>query len=203
MPTPRQQNPALARAQALQLLVDLLNKDRVDDSAKPKPPQGMNALVAGINATTWTNTDPNVNAKASAPQVLPQIATLPIPKLRQRVTYLAGNYLMVSSRPKDAGAAVDFLYHLTAAKYAEEINSVQSGVPPRKSAGTSPSIQDPPIKPFFDAIPYAWSVPNHPSNTHIRDVLSTEIGNAYAQTKSVPAALDDAARAAQELLIQK
>ena len=189
-----------AGQQALQFLVDLLNKDHVDDNAKPRPPQGVNLLVAGINATTWTNTDPIVNARSAAPQVLPSLATVPIPKFKQRVTYLAGNFLMGSSKPKDATAAVDFLLYLTAAKNTVEINSVQSGVPPRISAGNSPYIQDPLIKPFYDAVQYAWGVPNHPSYTKIRDLITTEIGNAYAQTKSVPAALDDAARGAQDLL---
>jgi ABC-type glycerol-3-phosphate transport system substrate-binding protein len=191
-----------AGQQALQFLVDLLNKDRVDSSAKPKAPQGLDVLVAGIIGTTWTNTTPIVNATDAAPQVLPQLATLPIPKFKQRVTYLAGNYLMGSSTPKDAGAAVDLLFYLTAAKFAEEINRVESGVPPRKSAGSSPYIVDPRIKPFFDSISYAWSVPNHPSYTKIRDVIAAEIGNAYSQAKSVPAALDDATRAAQDLLSQ-
>jgi maltose-binding protein MalE len=109
---------------------------------------------------------------------------------------------MGSGTPKDAGAAVDLLFYLTAAKFAEEINSVESGVPPRKSAGNSPYILDPHIKPFFDSISYAWSVPNHPNYTKIRDVIAAEIGNAYSQAKSVPAALDDAARAAQDLLRQ-
>src|SRR5207244_11049818 len=39
--------------QALQLFVHLRNKDRVDGSDKPKPPPGLNALVAGVNAMQW------------------------------------------------------------------------------------------------------------------------------------------------------
>lgn len=186
--------------QALQSLVDLLNKDRVDDNAKPTPPQGLNVLIAGINAVQWDGPAPITNARRAAPEVVPALATLPIPKWKQRFTYLGGTYLMASSKPKDATAAVDFMLYLTAARFADEINSIQDGVPPRKSAANSPYIQDPLIKPMYDAVQYGWSAPNHPYYTQIRDLIAAEINNAYAQTKSVPAALDDAARGAQDYL---
>jgi ABC-type glycerol-3-phosphate transport system substrate-binding protein len=186
--------------QALQFLVDLLTKDRVDDNAKPRPPQGLNSLVAGINAVQWDGPAPITNARLAAPEVAPALATLPIPKWKQRVTYLGGTYLMASSTPKDAPAAVAFMLYLTAAKFADEINGIQDGVPPRKSAANTPYIQDPLIKPMYEAVQYGWSVPNHPYYTQIRDLIATEIRDAYAQTKSVPAALDDAARGAQDYL---
>jgi multiple sugar transport system substrate-binding protein len=186
--------------EALQLIVDLVNKDRVDASDKPRPPQGLDPVVAGIIATSWTNTTPIVNARTAAPDLVPALATVPIPRFKQRVTYLAGQYLMVSSKPKEATAAVDFMLYLTAARFADEINSVQSGVPPRKSAANSPYLQDPLIKTMYEAVQYAWSVPNHPYYTEIRGVITAEIRDAVAQTKGVQAALDDAARGAQDYL---
>ena len=189
--------------QALQTMVDMLNKDRLDGPDKPKPAPGLDTVVAGINVMAWTNTAPIVNARASAPQVLPALATLPIPKFKQRFTYLAGQYLMVSSKPKDVTGAVDFMLYLTAARHADEINSVESGVPPRKSAGNSPYIQDPLIKTMYDAVQYAWSVPNHAYYTEIRDVITAEITNAVSQKKSVQAALEDASRGAQDYLNRK
>jgi ABC-type glycerol-3-phosphate transport system substrate-binding protein len=192
-----------AGQQALQLLVDLLNKDRVDDNAKPKPPQGLNVLVAGINAVQWDGPAPITNARLAAPEIVPALATHPIPKWKQRFTYLGGTYLMASNKPKDATAAVEFLLYLTAAKFADEINSIQDGVPPRKSAANSPYIQDPLIKPMYEAVQYGWSVPNHPYYTQIRDLIAAEIRNACAQAKSVQAALDDAARGAEDYLSRK
>jgi ABC-type glycerol-3-phosphate transport system substrate-binding protein len=192
-----------AGQQALQFLVDLLNKDRVDDANKPKPPAALNVLVAGINAVQWDGPAPITNARQAAPEVVPQLATMPVPKWKQRFTYVGGTYLMVSNKPKDATAAIDFMLYLTAAKFADEINSIQDGVPPRKSAANSPYIQDPLIKPMYEALQYGWSVPNHPYYTQIRDIIAGEVKNAFAQTKSVPAALDDAARAAQDYLNKK
>lgn len=189
--------------QALQFMVDLVNKDQVDGGGKPAPPQGLDLVVAGINAMAWTNTSPIVNAQSAAPRILPALATAPIPKFKQRATYLAGQYLMVSNRPKDAAAAVDFLLYLTAARFADEISSVESGVSPRKSAANSPYLRGPLIKTMYEAVEYAWSLPNHAYYTEIRGVLTAEIRNAVAQTKGVQAALDDAARGAQEFLNRK
>jgi multiple sugar transport system substrate-binding protein len=189
--------------QALQFMVDLVNKDLVDGSGKPAPPQGFDPVVAGINAMAWTNTSPIVNAKSAAPDIVAALATAPIPKFKQRSTYLAGQYLMVSSKPKDATEAVSFLLYLTAARFADEISSVESGVSPRKSASSSPYLRDPLIKTMYEAIAYAWTVPNHVYYTEIRDVIAAAVIAAVARTKSVEAALMDAARSAQDLLNKK
>ena len=53
---------------------------------------------------------------------------------------------------------------------------------------------------MYEAVEYAWSVPNHAYYTEIRSVITAEVRNAVAQTKGVQAALNDAARAAQELV---
>ncbi len=98
---------------------------------------------------------------------------------------------------------MDFLLYLTAAKHAEEINSVQNAVPPRRSARDLPYVKDPLIKTFYDAIAYGWSYPNHPYYTEIRDVITAQIDAAMKQEKSVAAALDDAARGVQEYLDRK
>ena len=192
-----------AGRQALQLMVDLLNKDQVDTFNPPKPPPGTNALVAGLQATGWDSAGPVNAARRGAPEALAQIMTAPIPRLRQRITYMGGTYLMASNRPKDAAAAVDFMLYLTAAKHADEINSVQNAVPPRKSAGTSPYVQDPLVKVFYEAVPYGWSYPNHAYYTEIRDAIVPEIEAAMKLEKGVQAALEDAARAAQEYLSRK
>jgi len=192
-----------AGQQALQLMVDLLNKDQIDTFHPPAPPANTDPLVAGLQATTYNSAGPVNAARRGAPDVLAHIMTAPIPKLKQRVTYMGGTNLMASNAPKDAGAAVDFLLYLTAAKFADEITSVQNSVPPRKSAGTSDYVKDPLIKTFFDAVAYAWSYPNHPYYTDIRDVIEAGVEAAIKQDKSVQAALDDAARGTQDLLNKK
>ncbi len=191
-----------ARA-ALQLMVDLLNKDQVDTLTPPTAPAGQNALVAGLQASTWTSAGPINAARRNAPDQLPNILTAPIPMLRKRLTYMGGTLLMASRQPKDPDSAVDFLLYLTAAKHAEEINSVQNAVPPRRSARDLPYVKDPLIKTFYDAIAYGWSYPNHPYYTEIRDVITAQIDAAMKQEKSVAAALDDAARGVQEYLDRK
>jgi len=189
--------------QALQLLVDLVNKDQVDGFDQPKAPSGSNGIVAGTQASTWTSAGPVNTARRAAPETLPLIGTAPIPKLTQRWTLLGGTWLMVNSKPKDVDTSVDLMLYLTAAKHADDITSIQNAVPPRKSAATSPYVSDPLIKTFYDAVPYAWAYPNHALYTDIREVIVAELEQAIKQTKSVQAALDDAVRGSQELLNRK
>jgi|DewCreStandDraft_5_1066085.scaffolds.fasta_scaffold00532_30 multiple sugar transport system substrate-binding protein len=189
-----------AGMQALQLMVDLVHKDQVDAFNRPGAPSGVHPLAAGVHASTWSSAGPVNNARRTTPEMLAQIGTAPIPRLNQRFTYMGGTYLMASSKPKDALMVVDFILFLTAARHADEICSIQSAIPPRKSAGFSPYVQDPLIKTFYDAVQYSWSYPNHPYYTEIRDLIAAEIGAAMSLQKSIRAALDEAARAAQEYL---
>jgi len=135
--------------------------------------------------------------------MMSQLGTAPIPKLAQRWTLLGGTWLMVNSKPKDGNGSVDLLLYLTAAKHADDINSIQNAVPPRKSAAASPYVTEPLIKTFYDAISHAWAYPNHAYYTEIREVIVAEVAEAIRQTKGVQAALDDAGRGTQEYLNRK
>ena len=132
-----------AGRQALQLLVDLVNKDQVDGFDQPPPPPGGNGIVSGTQAATWTSAGPVNAARRGAPEVLQQIGTAPIPKLTQRWTLLGGTWLMVNSKPKDTDGAVDLMLYLTAAKHADDITSIQNAVPPRKSPPPPPTSPTP------------------------------------------------------------
>jgi multiple sugar transport system substrate-binding protein len=188
---------------ALQLMVDLVNKDQVDGADQPRPPSGSNGIIAGTHAITWNSAGPVNLARRVAQDQLANIGTAPIPKLAQRWTLLGGTWLMANSKPKDVGTSVDLLLYLTAAKHADEITSIQNAVPPRKSAATSPYVTDPLIKTFYDAVSHAWAYPNHAFYTDIREVIVKEVEAAIKQEKSVQAALDDAARLTQEFLNRK
>ena len=185
---------------ALQLLVDLVNKDQVDGFDQPRPPSGSNGILAGTQAATWTSAGPVNQARRLAPEQLVNIGTAPIPRLAQRWTLLGGTWLMVNSKPRDTTTAVDLMLYLTAAKHADDITSIQNAVPPRKSAATSPYVTDPLIKTFYDAVAHAWAYPNHAFYTDIREVIVKGVEAAIKQEKGVQAALDDAARGTQEFL---
>ena len=138
--------PSTARrgAQALQLLVDLVNKDQVDGFDQPRPPPGSNGILAGTQAATWTSAGPVNAGPARGPGAAGAAsAPRPSPSSTQRWTLLGGTWLMVNSKPKDTNAAVDLMLYLTAAKHADDITSIQNAVPPRKSAATSPYVTDP------------------------------------------------------------
>ncbi|HXI16482.1 MAG TPA: extracellular solute-binding protein [Chloroflexota bacterium] len=192
-----------AGRQALQLMVDMVNKDQVDGEDQPKPPSGSNGIIAGTHAMTWTSAGPVNVARRVAPELLAQIGTAPIPKLAQRWTLLGGTWLMVTSKPKDVNTSVDLMLYLTAAKHADDITSVQNAVPPRKSGATSPYVTDPLIKTFYDAVSHAWAYPNHAFYTEMREVIVKEVAAAIKQEKSVQAALDDATRGTQDYLSRK
>ena len=195
-------NGAAGRS-ALQQMVDILNRDQVDTFKPPAPPSGVNAIGAGLQAMTYDSTGPVSCVRRAVPEVAANLMAAPIPKLKQRVTYMGGTYVMAASTAKDAASAVDLLLYLTAGKHADEINSIQNAVPPRKSAGKSPYVSDPLIKPFYDAVAYGWSVPNHGFYTEIREVIVREIDAAMKVEKSVQVALDEAARGVQEYLTRK
>jgi ABC-type glycerol-3-phosphate transport system substrate-binding protein len=188
---------------ALQLMVDLVNKDQVDGFDQPKPPSGATGIAAGTQASLWTSAGPINTTRRTAPEQLATIGTAPIPKLAQRFTLLGGTWLMVNSKPKDTPTSVDLMLYLTAAKHADDITSIQNAVPPRKSAATSPYVSDPLIKVFYDAVPYAWAYPNHAYYTDIREEIVKGVEAAIKQEKSVQAALDDSARLVQEWLNKK
>jgi multiple sugar transport system substrate-binding protein len=198
--------PNLAGAagrQALQLMVDLINRDQVDTFKPPAAPSGVNPMVAGLQASTWDSAGPVNAARLSAPDVAANMIVMPMPKLKQRWTYMGGTWLMASNAPKDPATAVDLLLYLTAAKHADAINSIQNAVPPRKSAGSSDYVKQPLIKPFYDAIVGGWTYPNHGYYTEIRDVITDEVIAALQQAKGVEAALDTATRGVQEYLTKK
>lgn len=191
-----------AGRQALQLLVELVNRDQVDDYSAAGSTNA-NGVITGTSASVWTSAGPVNMARRQGPDTVAQLATAPIPRLKQRVTFMGGNNLIVSGKPKDAPAAVDFMIYLTAAKHADEINSVRNNVPPRKSAAAGPYVSDPLIKTFYDAQAHGWTYPNHAYYTEIRDLIDAELIAALKQTKGVPAALEDASRGAQEYLARK
>jgi multiple sugar transport system substrate-binding protein len=188
---------------ALQLMVDMLNKDQVDTFKPPAAPSGTNALVAGLQSSIYESAGPVNAARRAAPDQMQYITTMPIPMLKKRMTYMGGTNLMAHSKPKDPGSAADFLVYLTAAKHAEDINSVQNAVPPRKSAKDLAYVKEPLIKTFYDAVAYGWTYPTHPAYTEIRELIVKEIDAAMKQEKSVPAALEDAQRLVQEQLNKK
>jgi multiple sugar transport system substrate-binding protein len=188
---------------ALQLMVELVNKDQVDGFDRPAPPPGVDPLIAGVQAVTFTSAGPVNNARRTAPEQAAHLGVAPIPKLTQRWTLLGGSWLMGYVKPKDADAAMDLMVYLTAAKHADEISSIQNAVPPRKSAISSPYVNDPVIKVFFEAASYGWIYPSHAYLTEFRDLIAAEIEAAVRQTKSVQAALEDAAKGTQEYLNRK
>jgi ABC-type glycerol-3-phosphate transport system substrate-binding protein len=189
--------------QALQLLVDLVNKDRVDAYQRPSPPPNVNVLAAGLVASLWDSAGPVNAIRRGSPEVIGQVGVAPVPRLKQRATYLGGTYLMAASKPKDTAAAVDFMLYLTAGKHADEINGVQNSVPPRRSAAASAYVTQPLIKPFYEAVQHGWAVPNHPFYTQARDAIVEHLTAAVKLEKGVQAALEDAARGAQEFLSRR
>lgn len=185
---------------ALQLMVDMLHRDRIDAIERPPAPPGQNVITAGQAAVTWASAGQVNAARRAAPEIAEHVGTARTPRLDKRVTYMGGTSLMVSAKPKDAAAAIDLLLFLTAPAHVEAICKIQNGVPPRQSAAGTPYVRDPLIKVFFDAVAYGWSYPNHAYYTEIREAINTELAAALQLKKAPQAALDDAARASQDFL---
>jgi ABC-type glycerol-3-phosphate transport system substrate-binding protein len=188
---------------ALQTLVDFVHRDRIDALERPPAPAGVPLLGSPVLAGEWANSAAitaveRAGLKASdllAPAFTPEFGAKPTV-----ASYLGGSWLMLSKTGQDRAAGVELLRFLSTLDHLMAVAKSQRSVPPRKSASADPYLQDPLVRPFYDALPVGWSVPQHPRFTEMFDRLVANATEAMAQQKSVKAALTDSAGYVNALL---
>jgi multiple sugar transport system substrate-binding protein len=180
---------------ALQLMVDLVNRDRVDAFERPTFPGGVPPLGTQHMASGYRNSQEIENLRQANldPQQL-LVADL-TPEWTGKTTatgYLGGTWVLAAKQNKDMDSSVDLALFLTGYDQLIGVAEIFSGVPPRKSADTKwAPLKDPMLRTFFEAEEKAYSVPGHPKFELIRVKSREVLGQALKQERSVKEAVAD------------
>jgi ABC-type glycerol-3-phosphate transport system substrate-binding protein len=180
---------------ALQLMVDLLHRDRVDAFERPTFPAGVPALASQNMVSGYRNSqelETMRQANIDPGQIMVSDFT---PEWTGKVTatgYLGGTWVLAAKQNKDLDASVDLVTWLTSYDLLVNVAELFAGVPPRKSAdGKWAPLKDPLLRPFYEAQDKAYSVPGHPKFELIRVKAREVMGKALRQEVSVKEAVAD------------
>jgi multiple sugar transport system substrate-binding protein len=156
---------------ALQLMVDFLHRDRLDAFERPTMPSGVEPLATGLVAIRWNNSERLAAMKRANVDPASTIVTDLTPEFSGKTTstgYLGGTWVLANKSTKASDEALDLLTYLSGLEHTMAIAEATTTVPARKSAEKSPLLQDPLLRPFYEALANARSVPQHPHFEQIR-----------------------------------
>ena len=188
---------------ALQLLVDLVHRDRVDSFQRPALPQGVEPLATPYVAGRYGNSELIAavrRAGVDPEQLLVSDFTPEFSAKTTAASYLGGTWQMASKSTRDVDAAVEWLAFTVGPENALAIAEATTTVPTRKSLDRAPYLQNALLRPYYESLQYGSSVPAHPRHREIEARLIEVIGEATQQKKSVQQALADAAAFANPIL---
>ena len=103
--------------------------------------------------------------------------------------YLGGTWAMANKATKTPDAAVEVLLFLTTPEHNLAIGEATYTVVSRKSQDKSTVAQDPVLRPYYEALDKAWSLPQITEIDDIRNNVRTQMTDAIDQKKSVKEAL--------------
>jgi len=188
---------------ALQLMVDLIHRDRIDSFQRPQFPQGVEPLATPFVAGRYGNSELIAAVKragADPNQLLVSDFTPEFSGKPTAASYLGGTWQMIAKATKDVDAAVEWLAFTTSPDMGLQIAEATTTVPTRKSLDKAPYLQNALLRPYYESLQYGASVPAHPRHREIENRMTEVIGEATQQKKSVQQALSDAAAFANGLL---
>ncbi|MDQ3702008.1 MAG: extracellular solute-binding protein [Chloroflexota bacterium] len=188
---------------ALQLLVDLIHRDRVDSLQRPSLPSGVEPLATPYVAGRYGNSELIAAVRRATVDPDRLLVSDFTPEFTAKTTaasYLGGTWQMASKTTKDVDATVEWLAYTVSPEMALAIAEATTTVPTRKSLDKMAYLQSPLLRPFYESLPYGASVPAHPRHREIESKLIEMVGEATQQKKSVQQALVDAAAFANGLL---
>lgn len=183
---------------ALQLLVDLIHKDRVDSTQRPQLPQGVAALASPHLASQFGNSAVIANVKRTLdPQQY--LATDFVPEFSAKTSvagYLGGTWILSSKATKVPAETVDVLLYLSSKEHLLQVAEATTTIVARKSLGKSSVATDPLLRPYYEMLQYGWSLPKHAKIEQIRQQARTLLQDAVNGKVPVKAALAEMHRAA-------
>jgi multiple sugar transport system substrate-binding protein len=188
---------------ALQLLVDLVHRDRVDSFQRPALPQGVEPLATPYVAGRYGNSELIAavrRASVDPDQLLVSDFTPEWTGKTTAASYLGGTWQMASKGTRDVDATVEWLAYTVGPENALAIAEATTTVPTRRSLDRAPYLQNALLRPYYESLPHGSSVPAHPRHREIEAKLIEVIGEATQQKKSVQQALADAAAFANPIL---
>lgn len=188
---------------ALQTIVDLVHRDRVDSFQRPQMPQGVEALATPYMAGRFGNSALVAGVKRANVDPATHLVADFTPEFTGKVTaasYLGGTWQMASKATRDVDATIELIAFLVNPEHLLALSEATTTVPARKSLDKAPYLQDPVLRPFYESLQHGWSVPQHPRHREIETKLIEMVGEATQQKKSVQQALADAAVFANALL---
>lgn len=180
---------------ALQLMVDLLHRDRVDAFERPTFPAGAPPLASQHMVSGYRNSAEFESMRqANVDPTLILVSDF-TPEWTGKTTatgYLGGTWVLAARQNRDIDAAVDLVSYLTSYDVLINVAEIFSGVPPRKSADTKwAPLKDPLLRPFYEAEEKAYTVPGHPKFELIRVKAREVLGKALRQEVSAKEAVAD------------
>jgi multiple sugar transport system substrate-binding protein len=186
---------ATAGERALQFQVDLLQRDRVDSYAqRPSLPSGVEPLSTPLMASRWNNSQTIVGIQKAGLPAKDLVVTDFTPEYGGKTAatgYLGGTWVAANKDTKAPDESIDFLLYLAGLDHQLNVAQATTSTPARKSAEKSPLVQDPVLRPFYEALATAWSVPQHPKFQQIRVKITALQDAALKQEKSVKEAVAD------------
>lgn len=189
---------------ALQTLVDLVHRDRVDaPEQRPPFPTGAEPLATPYLASKWTNSTVLVNVRRAQLDPDQAIVTDLTPEFSGKPTassYLGGTWIMAAKETRDSEATLELVLYLSGLQHTLAIAEATTTVPARKSAEKAPFLQNANLRPYYESLQHGWSVPQHPQYALIRTKLIEVLQGAMRQERSVREALADAAAYSNALL---
>ncbi|HEX2517435.1 MAG TPA: extracellular solute-binding protein, partial [Chloroflexota bacterium] len=188
---------------ALQLMVDLLHRDRVDANERPTFPAGVPAIGSQYMASGYRSSAELENFRQSNLDPQQLLVSDFTPEWTGKTTatgYLGGTWVLVAKQNKDADAALDLQLFLASYDQLIGVAEIFSGVPPRKSADKWAPLKDPLLRTYFEAEEKAYTVPGHPKFEQIRVKSREVMGQALKQERSVKEAVADLAAFTNALL---
>jgi ABC-type glycerol-3-phosphate transport system substrate-binding protein len=177
---------------ALQFEVDLLQRDRVDAYTRPAFPSGVEGLATPLLAARRTSSQVMARMQRAGVSARDVLVTDFTPEYAGKTTatgYLGGTWVAVN---KDSGApeeAIDRLLYLSGLEHSLAVAEATLTTPSRKSADKSALVQDPTLRPFYEALATAWSVPQHQKFEFVRRKVVELQAAALKQEKSVKEAV--------------
>jgi ABC-type glycerol-3-phosphate transport system substrate-binding protein len=177
---------------ALQFEVDLLQRDRVDSFTRPTLPSGVESLATPLLASRWTSSQVMAGMLRSGVQPKDVLVTDFTPEYTTKTTatgYLGGTWVAANKATRAPDESIDLLLYLAGLEHSLAVAEATQTTPSRKSADKSPLVQDPVLRPFYEALAIAWSVPQHPKFEFVRRKVVELQAAALKQEKSVKEAV--------------
>jgi ABC-type glycerol-3-phosphate transport system substrate-binding protein len=182
--------------QAMQTLVDLMHRDRVDAFERPPTPQGMNNIGAGTAAIVWTSSTAIAAMERAGQNPSDLLLTEFVPgytEKRNAHAYLGGTWQLLAKETKAPEETIELGLYLTGPEHTLNVAQATTTVPGRKSLDKAPYLQNPLLRPFYDALSYGFAVPVHVKFSGLRGKLFDATTAALKQEKGIKAALSEAA----------